>query len=213
MSRGELFVLSAPSGTGKTTLIRKMQSDYMARFGNLRFAVSHTTRAARQGEEEGEDYHFVDDATFRQMVADGRFLEWAEVHRQLKGTSADAVLPYLEAGQDVLLDVDVQGALQLMETHPEAYTIFVLPPGPEALERRLRGRGLDDDEQIERRLSVSRSEIERYERYQYVIINDDLERASQALAAIILDKRHRLERMNERIPEVLSRFAQTQRSE
>ena len=213
MTRGELFVLSAPSGTGKTTLIRKMQSEYLSRFGNLQFAVSHTNRPARRGEKDGEDYYFVDDETFKRMIDEGRFLEWAEVHRQLKGTSAEAVLPYLEAGQDVLLDVDVQGALRLMESHPQAHTIFILPPGPADLERRLRGRGLDDSAQIERRLSVSRSEIECYERYQYVIINEDLDCASQALAAIILDKRHRLERMNERIREVLSDFAQKERPE
>lgn len=206
MRRGEMFILSAPSGTGKTTLIRQVMGGPLADLPNLAYSVSHTTRAPRVGEVDGRDYHFVDEETFRTMVVEDRFLEWAEVHDQLKGTSTDAVLPRLEKGIDVILDIDVQGAEQVIARYPEAYGIFILPPSYADLERRIRGRGLDKPDQIERRLAVSRCEIERYEMYRYVIINDDLTRASTALAAIVLDKRNQLERQRERVQEILRDF-------
>lgn len=205
MAHGELFILSAPSGTGKTTLIRSMMAE-LAGFGDVAFSVSHTTRRQRRGEVDGRDYHFVDGATFERMVAEERFLEWAEVHGQRYGTSSDEVLPRREQGVDVIVDLDVQGAQRMMELHPEAHTIFILPPSFADLEARLRGRGLDDPQEIARRLSVSRWEIKCYVRYQYVIINDDAERASDVLAAIILDKRHRRARMQDRIARVLEHF-------
>lgn len=204
--RGELFVLSAPSGTGKTTMIRRMMTSGLAQLPDFVFSVSHTTRAPRRGEAEGRDYHFVDQPTFERMIADDLFLEWALVHGQYKGTSRGEVVPRLARGVDVLLDIDVQGAEQVLSQHPEAVSVFIMPPSYEALEQRLTGRGLDPPSQIRRRLDVSLSEIACYERYQYVIINDDLERASQVLAAIILEKRHRLARMDEQLSRVLAGF-------
>lgn len=206
MKRGEMFILSAPSGTGKTTLIRSVMAGPLADLPDLAYSVSHTTRPPRKGEVDGRDYHFVDRGTFRRMIDEDRFLEWAEVHQELKGTSTDAVLPRLERGIDVILDIDVQGAEQVLSRCPEACGIFILPPSYTDLERRIRGRGLDEDEQIERRLAVSRWEIERYELYRYVIINDDLTRASTALAAIVLDKRNQLERQREKVQEILRDF-------
>ena len=204
--RGELVILSGSSGTGKTTVIRAMLETWPQDFGNLVFSVSHTTRPARRGEVDGKDYHFVDRRVFERMVSEDRFLEWAVVHGELKGTSREEVLPRLESGIDVLLDIDVQGGEQVMEHYPEAVSIFVLPPSYEVLESRLKGRGLDTNAQIRRRLAVSLWEMERYRRYQYVMINDDVERASRVLAAIILEKRHRLERMDGTVRAVLEKL-------
>ena len=209
MPHGELFILSAPSGAGKTTLIRHLLGGGLAGAGDLAFSVSHTTRRPREGEVEGRDYHFVDLAAFQRLAADGAFLEWAEVHGHCYGTSRDEVFPRLEQGADVVLDIDVQGAEQVLERYPQAHGIFILPPSYEDLERRLAKRGLDDPEAIRRRLQISLWEIERYDRYRYVIINDDARRASEALAAIILEKRHRQERMRGRIQQVLTSFPGT----
>lgn len=207
MHRGELFILSAPSGAGKTTLIQSLfKGGWFARFGGIEFSVSHTTRQPRQGEVDGTDYHFIDHASFLDMIAADRFLEWAQVHDNFYGTSRDEVAPRLEQGIDVLLDIDVQGAEQVLTRIPEAHSIFVMPPSYAALKQRLQGRALDDEDRIARRLAVSLSEVERYERYGYVIINDDASRASEALAAIILEKRHRRERMLSRIQEILKDF-------
>jgi guanylate kinase len=209
-SPGELFILSAPSGTGKTTLVRNLlqggPQGGLAGFGGLAFSVSHTTRPPRDGEVDGRDYHFVDHSTFQAMIAGDRFLEWAEVHDNLYGTSRDEVFPRLEQGFDVLLDIDVQGAERVLSQYPEAHGIFLMPPSYAALEARLRRRALDDAATIARRLAVSLWEIRRYDRYRYVIINDDASRASEALAAIILEKRHRQERMHGRIQSILKDF-------
>ena len=207
MQRGELFIVSAPSGAGKTTLIRRLMAGPVGTSGQLVYSVSHTARPARSNESEGRDYYFVDVPTFERMVADGEFLEWAEVFGEYKGTSRETVERSLKAGLDVLVDVDVQGAEQLQERMPEAHYIFILPPSYQELERRLRGRGLDRPEAISRRLALSLWEIERYPRYDYVIINQDLELASQALAAIVLDKQHRLDRMKDRVETVVDSFS------
>ena len=206
MQPGELFILSAPSGTGKTTLIQSLFAGRLSGFGGLAFSVSHTTRKPRQGELDGRDYHFVDHATFQAMIAGEAFLEWAEVHDNFYGTSLEEVFPRLEKGLDVLLDIDVQGAERVLSRCPQAHSIFLMPPSYEDLERRLRRRGLDDEQAIARRLAVSLWEIGRYDRYHYVIINDDAHRASEALAAIILDKRHRRARMQPRVQEILRDF-------
>ncbi|HEY0554457.1 MAG TPA: guanylate kinase [Thermoanaerobaculia bacterium] len=206
MPTGELFILSAPSGAGKTTLIQNLMTGRFSEFGGLAFSVSHTTRQPRQGEVDGRDYHFVDRAQFEAMIAADGFLEWAKVHDNFYGTSRDEVFPRLEKGIDVLLDIDVQGAEQVIGRHPEAHGIFVMPPSYEDLERRLRRRALDDDRTIARRLAVSLAELKRYDRYRYVIINEDARRASEVLAAIILEKRHRRERMQSRIQEILHDF-------
>lgn len=203
--RGELILLSAPSGAGKTTLIQGMLPQ-LEGSGSLVFSVSHTTRRPRTGEIDGRDYHFVGDADFEALVRTDGFLEWAEVHGHRYGTSKGAVLPFLERGTDVVVDVDVQGARQLMSRFPEARSVFVLPPSYAMLVARLERRGLDAREQIEKRLAVALREIRCYEAYQYVIVNDDLERASRALAAIVLEKRHRRSRQMPRIEAVLADF-------
>jgi guanylate kinase len=203
--RGDLFLLSAPSGAGKTTLIRGVLAE-LGGEGAIAFSISHTTRVARSGEVDGSDYHFVDAASFRRMIAEDEFLEWAEVHGNYYGTSKRAVLPLLEAGVDVVVDLDVQGAERLMRVDPAAHSIFVLPPTYNDLVERLKGRGLDGEEAIARRLAVSLWEIRRYGSYQYVIVNDNAERARKALAAIILEKRYRRARMDASIAEVLADF-------
>jgi guanylate kinase len=206
MARGELFIVSAPSGAGKSTLIRKAIEEGLAGHRGVTFSVSHTTRRPREGEVDGRDYHFVDAETFRSMVAEEKFLEWAEVHNKLYGTSLAEVLPRLEQGIDVILEIDVQGAEQVLERMSESIGVFILPPSSQVLSQRLHLRGLDDDEEIARRLAVSLWEIRRYTQYQYAIINDDLDRASDHLAAIILEKRPRLEHQKERIEEILRDF-------
>ncbi len=204
--RGDLFVISAPSGTGKTTLILRLLTSELAQRGSLAHSTSHTTRGPRPGEVDGRHYHFVDRAVFRSMVEEDRFLEWAEYNGNDYGTSRDEIFPRLERGIDVVLDIEVKGAEQVMAKCPDAQSIFLLPPGLAALESRLRGRGSDGPEEMSGRLAVSRWEIERYVNYDYVIINDDLQRASDALAAIILEKRQRLRRMAPRVREILRQF-------
>lgn len=209
-SRGDIFLLSAPSGAGKTTLIRAMMTGALAQFGGVAFSVSHTTRRPRAGEVDGRDYHFVDAATFQRMIAEDRFLEWAEVHGHYYGTSVDAVLPSIERGVDMILDLDVQGAERLMARFPEAHSVFILPPSYEDLEQRLRGRALDDPAEIARRLAVSLWEIRRFDRYHYVIVNAEAERAAQALASIILEKRFRRARMESEVRSILAAFQSAQ---
>ena len=207
MRRGELFILSAPSGTGKTTLIHSMLQGGLGKLGeDLVFSVSHTTRQPRSGELDGRDYHFVDHPTFQEMLTRDEFLEWAEVHNHYYGTSNQEVFPRLERGIDVLMDIDVQGAERVLAKYPEAHGIFIMPPSYEDLQDRLQRRGLDDEGEIARRLAVSLWEIRRYHQYQYVIVNDDAQRASEVLAAIILEKRHRLEPMREQAVQILADF-------
>lgn len=209
-ARGELFILSAPSGAGKTTLVHHG----MQLIDGVEFSISHTTRQPRENERDGHDYHFVDRRTFDRMVEDGRFLEWAEVHGNRYGTAVDEVLPRVERGVDVLLDIDVQGAKQVMSLPGGAegilrtavWGIFVMPPSYEALVSRLRGRDLDDAPEITQRLAGSLAEVDRVWDYDYVIVNDRAEAASRILAAIILEKRQRRGRMRERVNGVLADF-------
>ena len=209
-ARGELFILSAPSGAGKTTLVHRA----MELMEGVEFSISHTTRRPRENESDGIDYHFVDRGRFDRMVAEDRFLEWAEVHGHCYGTSVDEVLPRIERAVDVLLDIDVQGAAQVMSRPGGAsgvlrtgvWSIFVMPPSYEALVSRLRGRDLDDAPAIAKRLKGSLAEVGRVWDYDYVIVNDRAEAASEILAAIILEKRQRRERMRERVSRVLADF-------
>jgi guanylate kinase len=204
MQSGELFIISAPSGTGKTTLIQRILH-HDTNFDKIVFSVSHTTRKARGGEIDGADYHFVDHATFEGMIADGLFLEWEKVHSNIYGTSLGEVIPRLEQGIDVILDIDVKGAERVRAQYPSAHSIFILPPSYEELERRLKHRG-DDDKEIARRLAVSREEVKHCALYDYVVVSDDAHWASQALIGIILEKRHRRERMLGRVHEILTNF-------
>ena len=208
-ARGELFILSAPSGAGKTTLVHRA----MDLLDGVEFSISHTTRRPRQNEENGVDYHFVESDAFAAMVAENRFLEWAQVHGNSYGTSVEEVLPRIENGMDVLLDIDVQGAAQVMSAGGVAarldtavHSIFVMPPGPQALVARLRGRDLDEAPAIRQRLQGALGELGRVWDYDYAIVNDRAEVASEILAAIILEKRQRRERMRERVDGVLADF-------
>jgi len=204
--QGELFVVSAPSGTGKTTLVRALFAHHRTIADQLRYSVSHTNRAARPGEVHGRDYFFVSDEEFSRLIADDSFLEWADVYGQRKGTSRGVVADFRAQGIDVLLDIDVQGALQVKQRMPEAHLIFILPPSYGELEGRLRSRQTDQPEQIERRLAIAGEEAATIERYDYVIVNEDLVAATDALAAIFLAHRHRRQRMGAAIDRVLATF-------
>jgi guanylate kinase len=209
-ARGELFILSGPSGSGKTSLIRRLLAS--GELGSLAFSVSHTTRAPRAGEVDGGDYHFVSRETFEEMVEAGRFLEWARVHDHFYGTSLDEVLPRLQNTIDVLLDIDVQGARQVLDDRraglerADVHGIFVMPPTYAELRTRLLGRNLDAEEAIGRRLTVALQEIQAFANYEYVIINHDIGTASRVLASIILEKRHRQARMRDQVGVVLEGF-------
>ena len=187
MSSGHLFIVSAPSGAGKTTILKQV----LSRLPAVSFSVSHTTRPPRPGEVNGKDYFFVSVDQFTALLQDGDFLEWAEVHGNLYGTSGWAVTAQLERGQDLILDIDVQGAGQLQDRRQEleATFIFIAPPSLAELERRLRGRKTESAETIALRLQNARQELAAADRYDYVIINDDLEQAKAMLTAIILEKR------------------------
>jgi guanylate kinase len=175
------FVVSGPSGVGKTTLLRRVLS--LDR--GLAFGVSHTTRAPRAGERDGEDYRFVDEATFDRGVAEGRFLEWAVYQGHRYGTSLEAVEGPTGEGLDVILEVEVQGARQLRERLPGAVFVFVLSPSMDCLDRRLRQRRSESEEAIRERLARAREEVREVHRYDYVVVNDDLEQAVAALVHVI----------------------------
>jgi guanylate kinase len=183
--RGIPFVVSAPSGTGKTTVCRGLvQAD-----PGIEFSISHTTRPQRPSEREGRDYHFVSRAEFERMIAEGGFVEHAEYAGNLYGTSFSALDEPLGRGADLLLEVDVQGALQLRERRPDARFIFLLPPSMEELERRLRGRNTDPPEVVERRLRLVRLELAEVHAFDYAVVNDDVERTIEALRAIVAAER------------------------
>ncbi len=175
-----LFIVSSPSGAGKTTLTGRL----MAHFQDLRFSVSHTTRQPRAGELDGREYHFIDRQRFRRMVAEDVFLEWAEVHGNLYGTSL-AELRRAPAPRAILFDIDHQGARQIKSQRPDAVAVFILPPSLPVLERRLRGRGSDDEATVRRRFDAARHEIAHYGQFDYVIVNDQLEVATEQLVAIL----------------------------
>ncbi|HXF08056.1 MAG TPA: guanylate kinase [Candidatus Acidoferrales bacterium] len=181
MSSGNLFVIAAPSGAGKTSLVQAL----MAADPGLRFSVSHTTRPPRPGEVDGRDYHFVDPETFRRMVAEDAFLEHAEVFGRSYGTSRAAVEARLAAGEDVILEIDWQGARQIRTLMPACVSIFILPPSRVELERRLRGRGTDDAEVIERRLALAVAEMRHYGEFEYLVVNDAFDVALAELQAIV----------------------------
>jgi len=180
-SRGQLFVVSAPSGVGKTTIIRSVLSTSPG----LRYSVSCTTRRPRPGEVDGADYHFIGRDEFLSGLRSGRFLEWAEVHGEYYGTDGLQIENWLAAGDDVLLDIDVQGARQVRCSHPAAYTLFVLPPSMDILEERLRSRGTESPEQIAGRLAAARNEILEAPWYDFIILNDDLEEAIADCNAVL----------------------------
>ena len=179
---GIALVLSAPSGAGKTTLIKRL----LAEFPHFGYSVSCTTRRPRQGEVHGKDYFFLSREEFERRRAEQSFAEWAEVHGNFYGTPLAPVKEMLRQGQDVLFDIDVQGAAQLKLTLEEAAFAFILPPSMAELESRLRGRGLDDEETIQRRLNNARREMLETRWYDALVVNDDLDAAYDALRAVYL---------------------------
>ena len=190
--RGSIIIISAPSGSGKSTLVKQL----LASVPHLVFSVSHTTRPRREGEKDGREYFFVTPARFKRMIAANAFVEWADVFGNLYGTSWKQVRAAQETGQDVLLDIDVQGHQQVRKRLPEAVSVFVLPPSYKELERRLRHRHSDAPEVIIRRLKAARVEMLRWKEYDYLVVNDHLDRATEALTFVVKAaglRRHNLE--------------------
>lgn len=199
--KGLLLVVSSPSGAGKTTLCRRLRAE----FPQLGFSVSYTTRPPRPGETNGVEYFFVDPGEFTEMVARDEFAEYALVHGNNYGTSAALVSQALADGHDLLFDIDFQGGRQLRRKFPQdVVLVFILPPSLGELDRRLRSRGTDAPEVIDRRLRVARDEMGHYDEYDYVIVNDDLGRAYEALRAIYLSELHRCARQRRTAEAVLS---------
>jgi guanylate kinase len=189
-----VVVVSAPSGAGKSTLLARVLEE----MPGLRFSVSHTTRAPRGRERDGVEYHFVDRPAFERLREGGRLLEWAEVHGNLYGTGLDEIELARREGRDLLLDVDVQGAAQVREKMSEALTVFILPPSYEVLERRLRGRGQDDETTVRRRLAAAGRELRAFEEYDFAIVNDELDASVEAVKSIVRAARCRVSHVTER---------------
>lgn len=186
---GNLFVVAAPSGAGKSSLVKAlMEVDH-----RIAPSISHTTRAPRGQEKDGREYHFVDDATFDAMLAQGAFIEWANVHGKRYGTSREAIKAVNATGHDVVLEIDYQGALQIQQKYPHAISIFILPPSWEELETRLRRRGEDQPEVIELRMANAREEIAQACHFQFVIINEIFDRALFDMKSIVQAQRLRYE--------------------
>ena len=204
MHKGTLYILSAPSGAGKTSLLKALREQD----GELHVSVSHTTRPMRPGEEDGVHYHFVDQARFLDKVAQGDFLEHAEVFGNYYGTDEASVRRQLEAGQDTVLEIDWQGAQQVRKRFPEAVSIFILPPSPEALHERLSNRGQDSEEVIQGRMREAVSEMSHYAEFDYLVFNDDFDTALGELAAIVACQRLRLSQQTAEHGDTLSRLLQ-----
>jgi guanylate kinase len=202
LSEPSVIVMSAPSGAGKSTVLDRVLQEV----AGLRFSVSHTTRAPRLGETEGVHYHFVDRDTFESMKDAGALLEWAKVHGELYGTGRAELESARRSGLDLLLDLDVQGAAQVRVAIPDAVSIFLLPPSYEALEKRLRGRGADDETTIERRLARAAEEVRLYRHYDYAVVNDDMTACVAAVSTIIGAARCRTSRAEPRARRILETF-------
>jgi guanylate kinase len=200
--RGILFVVSSPSGGGKGTLIQRV----LKRVPNLGYSVSFTTRAPRNGEENGREYFFVTREEFDRMVAANEFLEWAHVHSKLYGTARQQVEREISEGRDIILEVDVQGAASVRSLLRDSVSIFILPPSFEVLKQRLRARGTDSQEELDLRLRNAPTELKDYLAFQYVILNDDVDRAANQMAAIVHAERARLSRQEAQVKRVVEAF-------
>lgn len=215
-SDGTLFIVSGPSGAGKTTLINQVRGQLDPIGIRLHFSVSHTTRSRREGEIDGVSYHFVTRETFDRMISRGEFLEWAHVHDHQYGTSVGEVVARLESGQDVILDIDYQGAKQIAERpdlNERSLNVFIFPPSLDALEQRLRDRGLNTDAEIETRLRKAIAEIDAgKEFYRYIIINDDLREATECLKSAIIAKKLQTKTALDAIHAMADRFKEEQRN-
>lgn len=185
---GNLFILSAPSGAGKSSLINAI----LGKHADMQLSVSHTTRSPRAGEQNGVHYHFVSVETFKQLIADGVFLEWAEVFGNYYGTSKAAIAEQLARGIDVFLDIDWQGAQQIRPQVPGVISVFILPPSVAELETRLQGRGTDSAEVIAKRMQQAKSEISHFPEYDYVLVNDDFQQCLAQFEAVVLAARQTL---------------------
>lgn len=193
------FVISAPSGAGKTSLCKRL----LERDDKLSFSVSHTTRKPRPGEVHGVDYYFVDEAEFDEMVTKGEFLEWANVYGRKYGTSKKEIERAKREGVDLLIEIDCQGAQQLRQTLPEAVGIFIVPPSLTALWERLSARGTESEEEINKRLSIATRELADYKNFKYAVINDDFDKAVEELEAIVKAERCRVPRREAFIKKML----------
>jgi guanylate kinase len=193
MAQGTLFIVSAPSGAGKTSLVREL----IESLDGIQVSVSHTTRERREGEVDGVNYHFVDVPSFEAMVEQGDFFEYARVFDNYYGTSRSAVQAMLAAGQDVILEIDWQGARQVRQQLPDAVSVFILPPSREELERRLAGRGTDEHAIIARRMRDAVDEMTHHDEYDYLVINDDFTTALRELQSLVIARRLTLERVTE----------------
>jgi guanylate kinase len=203
---GSLIIISGPSGAGKSAL-----AGYALRtLPDMKFSISYTTRAPRGGERDGVEYFFTDHAKFESLAASGEFLEWAEVHGNYYGTSRNFVDGYLWQGNDVILDIDVQGARSVKKSRPDAIAVFVMPPSFDILRERLLRRRLDEAGVIERRLKIARDEISQYQNYDYLIINNDLENAERELNAIIVGARCRINARWSEAASILKNFGGTE---
>ena len=201
-STGNLFIISAPSGAGKSTLLERL----IAEDARVAYSVSHTTRQPRAGEVHGKAYYFVDVPTFKQLIQEDAFLEWAEVHTNFYGTSAKPLLARLEKGGDVILDIDVVGAANVREKIPGAVSIFILPPDFQSLSDRLHSRGKDNEETIQRRLRNAAGELERVGDFDYVLVNDNLDTCYERLVEIIRASRSRTDVNRQVIAKIVETF-------
>ncbi len=197
-----VFIISAPSGSGKSTLVNRL----MAEVPKLTFSVSYTTRKPRGAEKDGEAYHFIERGEFEDRIGNNEFLEHAEVFGNYYGTHRSALRIARDQELDLVLDIDVQGASQLKQTIPDAVSIFILAPSREILEQRLRSRSSDSDETIRRRLADAAREIRDYSRYDYVLVNQDLDEAAETLKSIVRAERVRRVRVEDRIRPILGTF-------
>ena len=200
--RGLLFIVSAPSGAGKTTLVERL----VEVTPRLRMSRSYTSRAPRPGEADKRDYNFISRPLFEQMAGAGEFLEWADVFGNLYGTRRDDTEQLLASGDDVVLVIDVQGARQVRERGAAAVTVFVMPPSAAVLETRLRGRSKDREEEIRRRLDTARSEVAAYADYDFIVMNDDFDHAVEQLRGIVIAERCRRSRMGAIVDEIVRTF-------
>jgi guanylate kinase len=196
---GQLYVISGPSGVGKSTIIQRLRE----RIEDLGYSISHTSRRPRRNETDGVDYYFVTEQVFREMIEKGAFVEWAEVYHDLYGTSGSSLVAQLEAGRDVVLDLDHQGGQRIKEQFSEGILIYLLPPSLESLETRLRGRATDDEEVIKTRIDRAFQDLGNCISYDYLVINNDPDQAVNKVEAIITSERHRRTRMLPKVQKML----------
>lgn len=200
MMRGTLYIVAAPSGAGKSSIVNAV----LKRVDDVALSISYTSRAPRPGERHAQHYHFISKPEFERMIAEGQFFEYALVHGDYKGTASDSVLPLLEKGLDVLLEIDWQGARQVRQRIPEAKSIFILPPSKKALEMRMRNRGQDSEAVIAQRLAAAREEMSHFHEFDYVVINEHFDQAVQEVTAIFSAQRLQLGQQRQRHAELIA---------